>query len=163
MKVSYIDDVSERLSFYYDIKSDQIINNTFFDLYAVSNVQNSKYMGSKKVVVYAYNNNSYIYIKKEKVITIDSIVEVLDKNVEILLNQSRDDDNHMSTHYTFVFVSDTTIDNETIKFVKKYRKQKSYSFGLNGWSSIGIILISLNNNTVINNKDAKRIAKAFKS
>lgn len=161
-KDQYINEIKEKLGYYYDVCEDKIIDGSVFDLYAVSNVKNSKYMGSKKIVIYAYENNSFIYLKLTKNLSIELIKTTLDTHVDKLLNSTNADDEHMSTHYTFVFICEDNISKDVINFIKKYRKQKSHAFGFKGWSSIGIVAVSLENSFITYNKDATKIYKAFK-
>lgn len=159
----YIDIISEKLTYNYNVEKEKDLNGTMFDLHAICNVNNSKFIGSKKIVVYAYDNNSYIYVKNFKTLSIEDVRNVLDANAEKLLTSTQVDSEHMSTHYTIVFVTESSLPSELKNFIKKYRKQKSYAFGFKGWSSIGVVLVSLGENEIVYNKDARKIYKAFKS
>ncbi len=160
---NYIEYILEKLQYHYDVEKLKTENGIEFDLYAKSDVLNSKYMGSKKIVIYEYENNSHIYLKSFSSVDVDQMKSVLDANVDFLLNQTTVDETHMSTHYTFVFVSEEILSDDSKKFVRKYKKQKSFAFGFKGWSSINVILISLDNKEIVYNKDAKKIHKSFKA
>ncbi len=162
MEKQYLLDIKERLSCFYNVQEMYEYNQHVYELYAVSNVKNTKYMASKKLVIYSYDNNSSVYVKCSDNLDEGTISKLLDETGTELLNTTPIDESHMSTHYFFVFVTKSQISDEVRKLVKKYRKQKSYLFGFKGWSSIGVIVVSLKNNEVIYSKDAKKIYKSFR-
>lgn len=159
---TYIKDIEEKLSYYYNVERDFTLHNNTYDLYACSNVSNAKYMGSKKLVIYAYDNNSHVYLKKCETLKKHDIENILNDDAQFLLEGTSVNDEHMSTHYTIVFVTNDDVSDDVKNFVKRYRKQKSFAFGFKGWSSIGVVVVSLSQKTVINNKDAKKIVGSFR-
>ncbi len=158
----YLFTIKERLSCFYDVCESYKYNDEFYDLYAISNVKNTKYMATKSIVIYAYDNNSYVYLKVKDDINEVYLKKVLLNSCDKLLESTSVDEEHMSTHYTFVFVTSNKIEKSVKNIVKKFKKQKSFMFGLKGWSSIGLIVVSLDDNEVVFNRDAKKIYKSFR-
>lgn len=153
--------IKERLSRYFDLKEDYVYKDQEFDLFAVSNMRNEKYMASKKLTIYAFENDEYCFMKHTKDLDrekLEGIINNLKNSVQDFINPHHE---HMSSTITGVLVVDENIEPEVIKEIKKFHYQKSFAFGLKGWADVRLLLIDLKDGLVIPSKKAKKSVKFY--
>lgn len=157
----YLDNIEKKLIRYFDIERDYSFNGYQLDLYAKFHFRNERYVLSKKFVVYAYENNEYIFIKH-----FDKIDEIKLKEFTNFLISSIDavvkpDEEHMSSIITGVLVLDDMPCEEIIETIKKFKYHKEFTFGFRGWVDIRLILVTIINGYIITNKKGKEVKKVY--
>ncbi|WP_432403660.1 hypothetical protein [Wukongibacter sp. M2B1] len=158
----YKEKIKDRLSRYFNIEEKYIYSNKEFDLFAISKVRNEKYMASKKLTIYAFENDQYCFMKYFKELSKDE----LDQIIEILKNSIKDyvdpHDEHMSSTITGILVVDKLKEDDLIKSIKGFNYQKSFAFGLKGWADVGLVLVDLKREEVVTSKKAKKVDKFYR-
>jgi len=123
---------------------------------------NSKFFLSKDKIIYAYENNEYIFAKEVN----DVSKEYLTKNIlpfadYAVNNIVKTNENHMSSVIT-LFLSSDSIDPDLEKYIRKYKKRKSYKLGLKGYASTRLILFNNLTKELIYNSESKDIINFYK-
>lgn len=157
----YISKILDNMKYNFDIYDECNYGGVIFDACAESHIRNEKYIATKKAVVYAFENDEKCLIKQINNITknkIDHMIEVTKDNIINNIQLSKD---HMSTTITVILVSETAIDEQIAKHVKRFRYQKSFMFGLKGWIAFRIILVDLENEKAICSKEARKVGKFY--
>lgn len=158
----YKEIIKERLSRYFNIEEKYTYNNKVFDLFAISNIRNEKFMASKKLTIYAFENDEYCFMKHyEKLDSgkLDEITETLKSSIKDYIKPHGE---HMSSAITGVLVVDELSGDELIKKIKKFHHQKSFAFGFKGWVDVRLVVIDLKNRDVITSKKANKVDKFYR-
>lgn len=156
------------------IKLKNSLNNSFniYDSYCIENYKfdfmgeflltNSKFFLSKDKVIYSYENNEYIFAKETDSISKD----YLEKNIfpfaeYALSNIIKTNENHMSSILT-LFLSSDSLNPDLEKYVRRFKKRKSYKFGLRGYAYTRLILHNKSTNELIYNLESRDIINFYK-
>ncbi|MBS4540153.1 hypothetical protein GOQ27_16865 [Clostridium sp. D2Q-11] len=157
--ITYKNKMKDKYKVYFDIEKNSDIFNTF-DMVAKSNIKNEKFFLTKKSVIYSYENNEVCLIKYTKEIDEVCLDEFICSIKENMDKATVQDENHMSTVFTGILVTDKNDNIQLHNKIKKFKYYQSYCLGLRGWSEIRLILITLRDGKVICSKKAKKI-KSF--
>lgn len=132
-----------------------------FDFMGEFILKNEKYFLNKKNVVWGYENREYVLAKRIETITLDDVYEIqriaenaMDKFVNLT-------ENHMSTHIT-VFIQSSNIDDKIKSSINNISIEKSYMWGIKGWSNVRVILFDYINKDFTFNKASKEIINFYK-
>lgn len=158
---TYLENVSEKLSANFDFMDNMKFGNIGFELAAKSHIRNEKYIATKQTVLYAYENNEYCFFKTVDDLgfkEVDLVFSAIRKSAEDFVEPSEE---HMSTTFTGIIVTQKPVDEETLEKVKKLKYQKSFKFGLQGWISIRLIIVELGSGKVTTSREAKKMARFY--
>ena len=159
---NYIDSIENRLNAYFNINRNYFYDEKYMNLMGTYNCKNSRYVMSKKVNIYSFENNEVIFLKDYEHINLDilnSFIKTLESSIDDFVTPSEE---HMSTDITGVVVVDHgQIDEDLIKRVKKYKFYKSFMFGFKGWVNIKLILVNINDKKIITNKKGREATKIY--
>lgn len=123
---------------------------------------NTRYFLSKDKIIDAYENKEYIFAKNIDYLSEDNFnKEILPFAVYAIDNIVKTDEKHMSTVIT-LFLSSNSIDPQIKKYVKKYKKRRSYKLGLKGYASTRLILFNNTTKEIVYNKESKDVIKFYK-
>lgn len=126
------------------------------------NLTNTKFFLSKDKVIYSYENNEYLFAKEINNLSKEYLNNTIFPFVDYSLkNLVKTNENHMSSIVT-LFINTNSIDQDTKKIIRKFRKRKSYKFGLQGYASARVIVMDKCNNELIYNSEAKEIINYYK-
>lgn len=159
--ITYKEIITNRLSNSFDIEENYVYKNFKFDLFGTLNIRNEKYMASKKLTIYAFENDEYCFLKYFDVLDeniIDDLIKILKLSINDYVKPHHE---HMCSVITGVIVVDNFDNKNLIKKIKKFNYQKGFMFGLKGWADVRLILVDLQNNKVITSKKAKRVGKFY--
>ncbi|MCT4605721.1 MAG: hypothetical protein N4A64_06385 [Marinisporobacter sp.] len=158
----YIEKIEKKLKAHFDIKRDYLYKDLQIDLYAKYHIRNERYMASKKVPIYGFENNEYCFIKY-----FDDLTEEKLKNFIEYLKLSIDDfvhphAEHMSSVVTGVLVTNNEEDKKISDVARKFKFHKSFAFGFKGWVDIRLVLVYLGKSVVVTNKKGKEVQEVYK-
>lgn len=123
---------------------------------------NTKFFLSKDKVIYSYDNNEYLFAKELETISKDEVNDyIIPFSDYALKNIVKTDENHMSSTVT-LFISTNSVEPNIRKTIEKFKKRRSYKFGLQGYASTRIILMDKSKNELIYNYDSKEIINFYK-
>ena len=146
----------------FNIYDNYSIDKYYFDFMGEFFLTNSKFFLSKEKTIYAYNNNEYIFAKEVDHLTEDYLKENILPFAEYAMdNVIKTDSNHMSSIIT-LFLSSNSVDSNLCALAKKFKKRKSYMFGLKGYVNTRLILFDKSNNELYYNSDSKEAIKFYK-
>ncbi|MGL5347882.1 MAG: hypothetical protein ACRDA3_11070 [Peptostreptococcaceae bacterium] len=146
----------------FNIHDNYSIDKYYFDFMGEFFLTNSKFFLSKEKIIYAYNNNEYIFAKEVDHLTEDYLKENILPFAEYAMdNVIKTDSNHMSSIIT-LFLSSNSVDSNLCTLAKKFKRRKSYMFGLKGYANTRLILFDKSNNELYYNSDSKEVIKFYK-
>ncbi|WZL72402.1 hypothetical protein QBE52_15095 [Clostridiaceae bacterium 35-E11] len=159
----YLEDIEKRLKRNFDLKRDFVHKNMTIDLFAQYLLRNEKYVGSKKINIYAFENHEYCLIKHFSTLDIQKIQEYTGYLQSVIDDFVIPHEEHMSSVITGVIVADDNCSQEVIDRVKKFKYHKSFAFGFKGWVDIRLVLVLLDKGEVITNKKGKEVQKVYQA
>ncbi|TJX65347.1 hypothetical protein E8P77_10415 [Soehngenia saccharolytica] len=154
--IKYLDLLKSRLSRFFDIEENYILDNTNFELMAKCEVVSERYFLTKGNVLDSFNTYEYYLIKTIDKCDLEYLQSIIDK-IKNNLQIYDVDENHMRTTVNVVFIVDENVEKEVENFIKKFKFYKSYKFGLRGWVDISLILINADDNKILTNKKGKEV------
>ncbi|MDP3387595.1 MAG: hypothetical protein Q8S24_10190 [Eubacteriales bacterium] len=159
---SYLENVSKKLKYNFDFIEIPEFDGIKFSLAAKSNIRNERFFATKGTVIYAYENNEYCFVRTMDDITLDGVDKTFD-----VLKKAMDDfvvpnEEHMSTIFTGIMLTMGNVDADLEDIIRKFKYQKSYKFGLHGWTSIRFVVVEIGTGKVIASREAKKISKFYK-
>ncbi|QZY55597.1 hypothetical protein [Crassaminicella profunda] len=158
----YIEKIEKKLMGHFDVERDYQYKDLQIDLYAKYHIRNEKYMATKKIPIYAFENNEYCLIKHFDELTEEKLrnfIEVLKLSVDDFIHPHSE---HMSSMITGVLVTAKEENQKIPKIVRKFKFHKSFSFGLKGWADIRLVLVHLGSGDIITNKKGKEVGEVYK-
>lgn len=132
-----------------------------FDFMAEFILKNEKYFLNKKNVVWGYENREYVLAKRIETMTLDDVCEIqtiAENAMDEFVNLT---ENHMSTHIT-VFIQSSNVDDKIKSSINNISIEKSYMWGIKGWSNVRVILFDCINKDFTFNKASKEIINFYK-
>lgn len=159
--IDYLKELRKKYERNFDIEEDTTVSSLVVDLFAKSHIRNEKFFGSKSVTLYSFENHEYCYVKYLDIVSsmdIEEFSSVMKTEIskKVIVNED-----HMSSTFTGIIVTKKIVNPEIIKIITNYSYQKSYCFGLKGWSDIRLILVELETNMVYTSKKARDVKKLY--
>ncbi len=158
----YLQEISERLSRYFDISRDYLYKDMEYQLKARSFIRNEKYLGSKKLTLYAYENNEHCLLKHYSQLDVGGLERFLDNLKAYTMENVKPHDEHMLSIVNGVILMADFDNAEIQREIENYKFYKSFSFGLQGWVYQRLLLVNLNSGEVISNRRGREVAKFYK-
>lgn len=156
-----IGNIQNKLSKYFDIEETYTYKNIDFNTFAKSYVRNEKYIASKKAVIYAFENNEFIFVKSYANLDEKKLLQFQ----STLINATEDFVNphseHMSSIITGIIVLESSLNKELEKEIEKFKFNKNFAFGLKGWVYIRLLVIDLSKGEMITNKRGREVRKFY--
>ena len=125
----------------------------------------------KKAKLWEANSQEHLFIRSWKKeggpLTVEKLQELIRPLEEIAEPQyvrggeKYPPKNHMYSFLTLVIVTDGEIEDETIRFAKKYKFGKTYLFNFRGYLETRLVLVSTRDNLVTTNQQGKELKKAY--
>lgn len=143
-----------------------------FALYGHFNVDNSRYVLSKRAKLWEANCQEHLFVDipgdGERVCSkrLQHLDELLKEVVEpfyVRNGKKYPPENHMYSYITVVIVTEDVPEPEIIKKVRSYRFGKTYKFNIRGYMETRLVLVSTADNTVITNQAGKQLLKAYRN
>ena len=157
----YVTLIERKLSKYFDTEMPYIYNNMEFQLFAKSFIRNERYIASKKLTVYAFENNEFTFAKTFEELGETELYRFIDQLKGATEDYVNPHSEHMSTVITGVLIVEKGLEEGLKNIVKNFKFMRSFAFGLKGWVYIRLLAIDLDKGEVICNKRGREIKKIF--
>lgn len=158
---SYLENLEMKLSKYFDIEKPYSYLNTEYQLFAKSFIRSERYIASKKLTIYAIENNEFTFVK-----TFTKLEEKgFEQFTENLLRATEDyvdpHSEHMSTVITGIIVVEKGIEEGLRRMIEKFKFMRSFAFGFKGWVYIRLLVVDLDKGEVICNRRGREVKKFY--
>lgn len=158
----YLETLRRKYEAYFDIYPDYSILGRRLDLYACCHVRNEKFFISKKATLGAWETNEYCLVEghsaKVYVPQVQDFTTFLVNAANELVKPHRE---HMSSVVTGILVSECGFDPEAIHISTKFKRSRSFWFGLRGWYSVCLLLVDLSSSQVHTSLKGKEVMKSY--
>lgn len=123
--------------------------------------RDEQYFLTKSAKIWGNEKNECAYIFSAPTMDKELVQRCLDYAWEDLLPRVKPHKEHQCTNAKVIFVVDS-LDEETIKAVKKDNRTKSYKLGLQGYSNLMAGAVSLNDRKTYTNRSGSELTAYFK-
>jgi len=156
---NYIEILKNKLTRYYDFEENIYKGDIKFDLIATFNQRNARYLLLKELEYYSFETNEYILYKKvDNEINFTEFEDLLKNNIKDIITVN---ENHMSSIVTILLETSSTLNEDEIKKINKFKFYKRFRFGLEGWVNVRFIVINSDLNEGYSNKFGKKELAKF--
>lgn len=131
-------------------------------LYAEFHMHSENYVISKKAQLYQMDSNEYVYFFHYDNLTKEIFEECVNKAHELGFPKIVPGPDHRSSFISAIFICNTC-DEDALVALRKYRRQKSFQFSLQGWMEVHTALLDLRSESIWNNGDGRQEGKFLKN
>lgn len=148
----------------YNIVEPYEVGGMTFEFYGHFNQRNAKYLASKKLEYYAFSTFDHLFFTQVDELTVPYLEQIRNLTEDIIETYTKVDDEHMETSMTFIIRTDVPPTDEVLKWIKKKSNFiKNFSFGLQGWAKLKLVVMVPTSNEVYVNKFGNRDKKSFQT
>lgn len=159
---SYLDMLERKFTKHFQIEHDKKLWGEDIELYCRCNMRMGRTLLTKNDIIDCFETNEHILVKSFNMLDdkrLSDFVSLLKKFSEEHVHPNKE---HRSSHiYGVIVCNNADIPDKLLAKVKHFRHEKIYKFYLNGFASIKLVLVNLNNNEVITSKGAKEVKKVY--
>lgn len=119
-----------------------------------------QYWLTKKITVWANETNEFAYIFAADKFDKDTVDACVKAAIDESLPRVKPHKEHQCSNVKTVFVADS-FDDEIIKHIKKLKFDRSYKFGLHGFTTLKAAAVSLETQKVYPNNTGSELVKYF--
>ncbi|SNT05945.1 hypothetical protein SAMN05446037_103624 [Anaerovirgula multivorans] len=162
MKIEYyLENMEIKLSKYFDIEKSYNYINTEYQLFAKSFIRSEKYIASKKLTIYAIENNEFIFVKTFTELEEKELLQFTDHLMRAAEDYVDPHSEHMSTVITGIIVVEKGSGKDLRKMIEKFKFMRSFAFGFKGWVYIRLLVVDLDKGEVICNRRGREVKKFY--
>ncbi len=158
----FINEMANRYTMQFDVYRDEKIGDIPVDFYARFLRRDEKYLITKTIKVWSVENQQFVFVKgvdgPVHVNEIRSFVNEIDRHIPLFIPSKQE---HMSTFFLGVIVTNEAIDKHALKEIKRGRKIKFLKFGLHGWVDRYMAIVSLKDKKVYVHHKGKEFTTGF--
>jgi len=158
----YVETLRGKYEAYFDIYPDYSMLGRRLDLYACSHVRSEKFFITKKATLGAWETNEYCLVEghsaKVYAPQVQDFTTFLVNAAGELVKPHKE---HMSSVVTGILVSERGFDPEAIHIGTRFKRSRSFWFGLRGWYSVCLLLVDLSSGQVYASPKAKEVMKSY--
>jgi len=156
----YLDRVSDRLMYSYDLDRDVGVDGERFELYAEMRMRNQKQFLHPALSYADHETMEYLYARRVGRPSVPALEGLVDLGHRIADDRIEGDEEHFGTDVTFVLVTDDITD-EVAAFVEGFRDRTLLKFGYYGHYEITLIVVDPDDERLVAS-EAADVAGAFR-
>lgn len=156
----FLEILKDSYSAYYNILPDESIGDLPLAFRADYFSRAEQYWLSKKITVWANETNEFAYIYAADSFDKAMVDRCVKHAIDESLPRVKPHKEHQCSNVKVLFVADS-ISDELAEHVKKLHFDKSYKFGLHGFTLLKAATISMDNERVCTNKAGYELVKYF--
>jgi hypothetical protein len=136
----YLDRVSDRLMYNYDLEKDRRVGGERWDLYGEMRVLSQKQFFHPALSYADHEAEEYLFVRHESRPTVAELERLVDLGHELADERVVADEEHFGTDFTFVLVADELSD-DVREFVAGFRDRTLLKFGYHGHYEINLLVV----------------------
>ncbi|WP_248895872.1 hypothetical protein [Haloplanus halobius] len=155
----YLDRVSDRLMYNYDLEKDHAAAGERWDLYGEMRVLSQKQFFHPALSYADHEAEEYLFVKRVAEPTVAELERLVEVGHDVADERVTPDEEHYRTDVTFVAVSETVPD-AVADYVDGFRDRTLLTFGYHGHYELNLVVVAPEAETLIAS-EAADIADAF--
>ena len=156
----YLDRVSDRLMFNYDLAKDERVGSEEFDLYGRMQIHNEKHFLHSALSFAHHDLEEHLFAKRAEAVTVADLEQLVDLGHELADQWIESNEEHFSTDFTFVLLV-PEIPDDVASFVSKFRDRKMLKYGYHGHYEITFVVAAPEREELVASPEAT-VEEAFR-
>ncbi|KHF41760.1 hypothetical protein [Halalkalibacter okhensis] len=157
----FINQMANQYTVQFNVYRGETIGDMPLDFYAEFQRRDEKYLMSKSVKVWSVETQQYAFVKQADNLSKEKLqlfANVLDSRIPSFVPEKQE---HMSTYFIGVIVTNDSIGEELKRYVQRARKLRFLKFGWHGWADRYLAIVSMKDKRVYVNRKGKEFVKTF--
>ncbi len=156
----YLDRVSGRLLFNYDLEKDVTAGGEAFSLYGEMRMENEKHFLHPGLSYANHESTEYVYARRADHVTVADVEALVELGHDLAEERIDPSPDHFSTEFVFVLVVDE-IPDDVQEFVDGFRERTMLKYGYNGHYEIQFVVVAPDREAIVSSRDA-HVEEAFR-
>ncbi|WP_281195968.1 hypothetical protein [Halorubrum sp. F4] len=156
----YLDRVSDRLMYSYDLDADVVVDGERFDLYAEMRMRNQKQFLHPALSYADHETKEYVFARRVPTPTAAELERLVELGHGIADERVEGNEQHYGTDITFVLVGDR-IPDDVAGFVDGFRDRTLLKFGYYGHYEVNLIVVAPEREEIVDS-EAAGVTGAFR-
>jgi hypothetical protein len=156
----YLDRVSGRLLFNYDLQKDVTAGGEAFAMYGEMRMLNKKHFLHPALTFAEHESFEHVYVRQADRVAVGDVEALVDLGHELADDEIDADPDHFSTEYVFVLVTDE-IERPVREFVDGFEERTMLKYGFNGHYEIHLVVVAPAAEEIVASRDA-HVEEAFR-
>lgn len=157
----YIDRVSDRIMYNYDLAKEETVHGERFDLTGEMKIQSEKHFFHPALNYANHESREYLYARRQDDVSVPDLQALVDVAHDIAEERVEYTDQHYSTDVTIAIVV-PSIDPDVADFVESYSDRTLLKFGFNGHYEINLLVAAPDQRDIVHSENAD-VWKAFQT
>lgn len=157
----YIDRVSDRIMYNYDLEKDVTVHGERFDLGGEMNIENEKHFFHPSLNYANHESREYLYARRQDAVSVAGLERLVDVAHDIAEERVEYVDTHFSTDVTIAIIV-PEIQPDVADFVSSYTGRNLLKFGFNGHYEINLLVAAPDDRDIVYSENAD-VWKAFQT
>ncbi len=136
----YLDRVSDRLLYNYDLEKDHRAGGERWDLYGKLRVRSQKQFFHPALSYADHEAEEYLFARRESRPTVAELERLVDLGHDLADERVVPDEEHFGTDFSFVLVADE-ISDDVRSFVEDFRDRTLLKFGYHGHYEVNLVVV----------------------
>ncbi|MWV63513.1 hypothetical protein GRS48_01555 [Halorubrum sp. JWXQ-INN 858] len=137
----YLDRVSDRLMYSYDLDRDEVVEGERFDLSATLRMRNQKQFLHPALSYADHETKAHVFARRVAEPTVAELERLVETGHAVAEERIEADEQHYGTDVTFVLVGDRVPD-DVAAFVEGFRDRTLLKFGYYGHYEVNLIVVA---------------------
>jgi hypothetical protein len=155
----YVDRVSDRLMFNYDLEKDRRIRGETYTLYGLMNLQTQKQFLHPSINYANHESEEHLFVQRRRSLSVADLERVVENAHDLADEWIEADETHFGTDFTYAFVV-PDISDAVRSFVTNFSDRTLIKYGYYGHYEIGLIVVAPEHEDIVASKSAE-VAQAF--
>lgn len=156
----YLDRVSDRLLFNYDLEKDVRAGGEAFSMYGEMRMLNKKHFLHPSLTFAEHESFEHVYVRQAEDLTVGDVEALVDLGHDLAEEEVDADPDHFSTEFVFVLVTEE-IDAPVREFVGDFEERTMLKYGFNGHYEIHLVVVAPDEEDIVSSRDA-HVEEAFR-
>ncbi|MFB6094335.1 MAG: hypothetical protein ABEJ77_05285 [Halanaeroarchaeum sp.] len=157
----YLDRVSDRLMFNFDLERDVSVGGRRFDMGGTMRIENEKHFLHPKLNYGNHETYEYLYARRQDGVTVADLEALVEDAHDVAEARVERTDDHFSTDVTFVLVV-PSISPDVAEFVETYSGRVLLRYGFHGHYEINLVVVAPEERSVAHSENAD-VWRAFRT
>jgi hypothetical protein len=156
----FVDRVSDRLMFNYDLEKDYTVEGRQFTLYGEMQVHHEKHFLHPALSFAHHDTFEHLFVRDGETVTPDDVESVVEFGHDLAEEWIEADEEHYATEFTFAFVVDR-IPDDVRSVVSGFRDRTLLKKGFNGHYEIHLVAVAPDREAIVASETAS-LDEAFR-
>ncbi|WP_049898590.1 hypothetical protein [Halococcus agarilyticus] len=156
----YVDRVSDRLQFNYDLERDFRTRGERFTLYGTLHVESHKQFLHSALSYGHHESGEHLFVRRVDRTGVAELERLVDLGHALADEWVEPNEEHFSTDFTFAVAADT-LDDDTRSFVEGFKDRTLLKYGYHGHYEINLVIVEPDRETLAASRNAD-VADAFR-